>query len=98
MDYGGTVTVRHFLEILVNDVGKEAIEQHVVRDLAGLKVACYSGCQLSRPFDELDHPENPEMMDRFVGWLGAEVVPFPMKAKCCGGWLMTHASRRSAAG
>jgi heterodisulfide reductase subunit B len=89
MDYSGTVAVRHFLEILVNDVGKEAIEQHVVRDLSALKVACYSGCQLSRPFDDLDHPEYPEMMNRFVGWLGAEVVPFPMSAKCCGGMSMT---------
>ena len=89
MDYRGTVAVRHFLEILVNDLGEEAIKRHVVRDLSRLKVACYSGCQLSRPFEELDHPEYPELMDRLVGWLGAEVVPFPMSAKCCGGMSMT---------
>jgi heterodisulfide reductase subunit B len=89
MDYSGTVAVRHFLEILVNDLGEEAIKRHVVRDLSRLKVACYSGCQLSRPFEDMDHPEYPEMMGRFVGWLGAEVVPFPMSAKCCGGMSMT---------
>jgi len=89
MDYGGTVRVRHFLEILVKDLGEEAVRRVVTRPLTGLKVACYSGCQLSRPFDEVDHPEFPEMMGRLVGWLGAEAVPFPMAAKCCGGMAMT---------
>ena len=54
-----------------------------------MKVACYSGCQLSRPFDDLDDSEYPQMMGRLVGWLGAEVVPFAMSAKCCGGLAMT---------
>lgn len=89
MDYGGTVRVRHFLDIVVNDLGEEAVRGHVVRDLSGLKVACYSGCQLSRPFDDIDDAEYPELMERLVGWLGAEVVPFPMAAKCCGGLAMT---------
>ena len=89
MDYGGTIRVRHFLDIVVNDVGEEEVRGRVVRDLSGLRVACYSGCQLSRPFDDLDDPEYPEIMDRLVGWLGAEAVPFPMAAKCCGGLAMT---------
>lgn len=88
MDYKGTVRVRHFLDILVNDLGEDVVKSHVKRDLAGLKVACYSGCQLSRPFDDLDDPEYPEMMNRLVSWLGAEVVPFAMSAKCCGGMAM----------
>jgi heterodisulfide reductase subunit B len=28
-------------------------------------------------------------MDRLCRWLGAEVVPFPLAAKCCGGMSMT---------
>jgi len=89
MDYSGTVPVRHFLDIVVNDVGEEAIRAKVRRDLSGLKVACYSGCQLSRPFDDVDDAEYPVIMERLVGWLGAEVVPFPLSAKCCGGMAMT---------
>ena len=89
MDYQGTVRVRHFLDIVVNDLGEDAVKRHVKRDLSGLKVACYSGCQLSRPFDDLDDAEYPELMDRLVRWLGAEAVPFPMAAKCCGGLSMT---------
>ena len=89
MDYHGDVPVRHFLDILVNEVGEDAIKRRVKRDLSGLKVACYSGCQLSRPFDDVDNPEFPQMMDRLVSWLGAEVVPFPVSSKCCGGMAMT---------
>jgi heterodisulfide reductase subunit B len=89
MDYTGSVPVRHFLDIVVSDIGQQRVKSCVSRDLSGLKVACYSGCQLSRPFDDLDHPEYPVMMDRLVGWLGAETVPFPMSAKCCGGMAMT---------
>lgn len=89
MDYTGDVPVRHFLDIVVNDLGEEAVRARVKRDLSRCKVACYSGCQLSRPFDDLDHPEYPELMERLVGWLGAEAVPFPYSAKCCGGMSMT---------
>jgi len=89
MDYSGGVRVRHFLEILVNDIGEARIKSRVEQTLSGWKVACYSGCQLSRPFDDLDHPEYPQLMERLVGWLGAEVVPFPLAAKCCGGMAMT---------
>jgi len=89
LDYSGAVRVRHFLEIVVNDVGEERVKSRVQRDLSGWKVACYCGCQLSRPFDDLDHAEYPQLMERLVAWLGAAVVPFPLAAKCCGGMAMT---------
>jgi heterodisulfide reductase subunit B len=89
MEYRGTVRVRHFLDVVVNDLGREVIERHVVRPLDGLKVACYYGCQIGRPFGDIDDPEFPTSMDRLMQWLGAEPVPFSQKAKCCGGMLMT---------
>ena len=89
LDYSGSVRVRHFLDIVVNDVGPERVRARVRRDMSAWKVACYCGCQLSRPFDDLDDPEYPELMARLVAWLGAEAVPFPMSAKCCGGMAMT---------
>ena len=89
MDYKGTTRVRHFLDIVVNEVGEERVKARVTRDLSGLKVAGYCGCQLSRPFEDVDHAEYPRIMDRLIGWLGAEAVPFPMAAKCCGGLTMT---------
>jgi heterodisulfide reductase subunit B len=89
LDYRGTVRVRHFLDVVANDLGREVVERHVVRPWHGLRVACYYGCQISRPFGDIDDPEFPASMDRLVQWLGAEPVAFPVKAKCCGGMLMT---------
>ena len=89
MAYEGTVRVQNFLEVVLNDIGEDAVKDRVSNPLAGLKVASYYGCQLSRPFSEIDDAEFPESMDRLAGWLGAEPVFFPMKAKCCGGLMMT---------
>jgi heterodisulfide reductase subunit B len=89
MDYRNSVHVRHFLDVMVRDVGEEEIRRRVKQPLSGWKVAPYPGCQIGRPFGEIDDPEFPTLLDRLLTWLGAEVVPFGLKAKCCGGMMMT---------
>jgi heterodisulfide reductase subunit B2 len=89
MDYHGNVRVLHLLDLIANKLGRETIERHVVRPLTGLKVACYYGCQLTRPYGEVDDPEFPGLLDRLMEWIGATPVDFGMKTKCCGGMLMT---------
>jgi len=53
--------VRHFLEVLLDDVGLKAISRAVKKPLKNLKVACYYGCLLVRPpkILKFDDPENP---------------------------------------
>lgn len=85
----GPVQIRHTLHILRNDVGLERIRQKVTRRLEGLKVAPYYGCQIARPRHEFSDPELPVEMDEVLGAVGAEVVRFDRKTKCCGGALMT---------
>ena len=63
------------------------IKEKVVRPLKGLKVAPYYGCQIVRPYATFDDAWNPTTMDRLLATLGAEVVPYPLKTKCCGGSL-----------
>lgn len=87
MSYGGGTPVRHPLDILMNDVGVEAIKAKVNRPLKGLKVAPYYGCQIVRPYATFDNQYNPTTMDELLEALGAEVVPYPLKTKCCGGSL-----------
>lgn len=74
------------LQILMEDIGIDAIAKKVVKPLTGLKVATYYGCMLSRPKElmQFDDPENPVCMDQIMAALGAEVVPFPLKTECCG--------------
>lgn len=85
--YSGGTPVRHPLDVIVHDIGLEAIKAKVVRPLTGLKVAPYYGCQVVRPFATFDDAWNPTTMDRLLTAIGAEVVPYPLKTKCCGASL-----------
>ena len=87
LTYNGNVKVRHPLDMLINDVGLDVIKEKVVRPLKGLKVAPYYGCQIVRPYATFDDAWNPTTMDRLLATLGAEVVAYPLKTKCCGGSL-----------
>ncbi|MBD3175023.1 MAG: disulfide reductase, partial [Armatimonadia bacterium] len=95
LEYNGTVRVRHIAEVLLNDAGTEGIAESVTSPLEGLKVACYHGCLLTRPFTDVGDPERPVIMDRVLEPTGAEMVDFPVTSKCCGGMLMT--TRREVA-
>ncbi len=83
----GDMPVRHPLDILINDVGLDAVKQKVTRPLKGLKVAPYYGCQIVRPYATFDDQNNPTTMDRLLEALGATVIKWPLKTKCCGGSL-----------
>jgi heterodisulfide reductase subunit B len=88
-DYHGSVKVRHFIEVLLEDVGLETIGNAVKHSLNGLKVACYYGCLLVRPPEvvKFDDPENPTSLDRLVTAIGGESIDWPYKVECCGGGL-----------
>ena len=88
LEYHGGVKVRHFLEVLINDIGLEAIKANVKKELRGLRVAPYYGCQIVRPSLGFDHPEFPQSLDSLMESLGADVIPFPLKSRCCGGPLI----------
>lgn len=85
--YSGNIPVKHPLDVLINDVGLEAIKQKVTKPLKGLKVAPYYGCQLVRPYATFDDQYNPTTMDRLLEALGATIVRYPLKTRCCGGSL-----------
>lgn len=88
LNYSRRVHIRHPLDILVNDIGLQAIASKVQRPLSGLKVACYYGCQIVRPYAAFDDQVNPMTMDQLMRALGAETVDWPLKTRCCGGSLI----------
>ncbi|MCK4577976.1 MAG: CoB--CoM heterodisulfide reductase iron-sulfur subunit B family protein [Candidatus Marinimicrobia bacterium] len=85
--YTGRVQVRHPLDILVNDVGLENIADKVKNPLTGLRIACYYGCLLARPYPIFDNPYDPSSMDDLMRVLGAEPVDWSLKTRCCGASL-----------
>jgi len=87
LSYTTHIPVRHPLDIMVHTIGLDAIKKKVVRPLKGLKVAPYYGCQIVRPYATFDTAENPMTMDRLFEALGATVVRYPLKTRCCGASL-----------
>jgi heterodisulfide reductase subunit B len=87
--YQGSVAIRNPIDIIVRDIGLEALAAKVVKRLAGLKPVSYYGCLLLRPPDvcRFDDAENPVLLDRILAVLGAEVRPWSFKTDCCGGSL-----------
>lgn len=85
----GTLDVRHLIDVLVYDVGLDAIKKKVTRPLAGLKIAPYMGCMLPRPDYKhrwSDH-EHPTELGDLLHALGAEVIDYPLTTSCCGGHM-----------
>ena len=87
LNYSEQVNVRHPLDVIVNEVGLDAVKAMVKKPLKGLKVAPYYGCQVVRPYSTFDHQTYPVLMDRLLQAAGATVVPYPLKTRCCGGSL-----------
>ncbi len=85
----GSLQIRHLLDVIVYDVGLEAVEKLVVQPLTGLRLASYLGCMVPRPDygnRSSDH-DFPVELDLLLKALGAEVVDYPLKTECCGGHM-----------
>ncbi len=88
-EFHGQTEIKHILDIVVNDIGLDRIKQKTGRSLSGLRIAPYYGCQIARPRNDFAHPEHPTEMDRLFKALGADVLRYDHKTKCCGGSHMT---------
>ena len=88
-EFRGSKEVKHYLQVLMEDVGLKRLKQSVSRPLSNLKVAAYYGCHALRPSElvKLDDPERPRILENLIETLGAESVEYRNKLKCCGGLL-----------
>jgi len=86
LEYQGTAKIFHPLEILLRDVGVKGLKAKVKRPLRGWNVAPYYGCLIARPY-ALSEGMTLEAFDAFIPALGANLVDFELKARCCGGSL-----------
>ena len=88
-EFLGSKEVKHFLQVLTDDVGLERLKQSVSKPLSNLKVAAFYGCHALRPSEllKLDDPERPRILENLIEALGAKSVEYRNKLKCCGGLL-----------
>ena len=98
LEYRGTTEVKHLLWVLLEDIGEEELKRHMVFPLKELRVAPFYGCYILRPSDALGFDENPQRqqsLETMISLVGAEVVDFPGKSKCCGFPILTINERNS---
>ena len=84
--YKGSVTVRHLLWLLIDDIGLDALRAMVVRPLNGLKVAPFYGCHIIRPesVNGWESARHPHSLEDVIVALGGEAVDYAGKTRCCG--------------
>jgi heterodisulfide reductase subunit B2 len=87
--YTGGVSVLNMVDVYHDHVGLEALKAKVVKPFAGLKVASYYGCLLTRPpkVTLAEDPEYPVHMDAVLKTLGCTPVDWDSKTDCCGASL-----------
>jgi succinate dehydrogenase / fumarate reductase cytochrome b subunit len=86
LEYRGGVAVKHFLWVLLEDVGEARLRAQVTRPLNGLRVAPFYGCHIRRPASAhgAEVPDRTASLERLCQILGAEPVAYDGADKCCG--------------
>lgn len=86
LQFKGTVDAKHFMQVLIEDVGLEKIKKSVSKPLAMLKVAEHNGCHILRPkeFIGFDDPEDPKTLKTLIEATGATCLNYMDETDCCG--------------
>ena len=98
LTYRGTTIIKHFLWILLEDIGEETLRRRITQPLTGLKAAPFYGCYIQRPTEALgfaEYPDRETALERIIEILGAQVVDFPGKTRCCGFPILTINEKNS---
>jgi heterodisulfide reductase subunit B2 len=89
--YEGPVRVRHYMRLLWEEVGIEAIRKAVSRPLEKIALAPHYGCHYLKPSEltvGFDSPQVPKTLSGLIAATGATVVDYPSLKECCGGGVL----------
>jgi len=86
LEFKGTQNAKHFMQVLIEDVGLEEVKNSVVKPLTMLKVAEHNGCHILRPkeFIGFDDPEDPKTLKTLIEATGATCLDYMDETECCG--------------
>jgi len=83
---------KHFLWLMVEEIGLDIIASKVVRPLTDLRVGPFYGCYIVRPTDRVgiddQHPRD-RYLQMLIETLGGTVVDYAGAYKCCGFPIIT---------
>jgi succinate dehydrogenase / fumarate reductase cytochrome b subunit len=92
LTYRRGITNKHFLWLMVEEIGLERIANLVRRPLTDLRVGPFYGCYIVRPTDRLGidrgHPRDT-YLHQLIEALGGTVVDYAGQYKCCGFPIIT---------
>lgn len=90
MEFKGTIEVKHFIRVLVEDIGLEKIKGEIRKPLDKLRVVEHNGCHIMRPSREIgfDDPENPTTLRKLIEITGAKCLDYVGKTECCGAMVL----------
>jgi succinate dehydrogenase / fumarate reductase cytochrome b subunit len=86
LKYSGNIKVKQLLWVLAEDYGLNNLKRKIKRPISRLRVAPFYGCHSLRPSNALgfDDPEKPWSLEATIKAIGADVVEYVGKTKCCG--------------
>ena len=100
LEYKGTADPKHLLWVLLEDVGIDNLKEHFTLPLNEVRLAPFYGCYIMRPSEALDfenHPERQTSLETIIEALGADLVDFEGKSRCCGFPILTINEKNSVA-
>jgi len=76
----GKIKVKHFLEVIVEDVGLQSLKASIKKPLSNLKVGVQYGCKLYKS------PESKfvSYFDNIIETLGVKAIEYGAEKLCCG--------------
>jgi succinate dehydrogenase / fumarate reductase cytochrome b subunit len=90
--YEKGIANKHFLWLLVEEIGLDAVKAKVKRPLTDLRVGPFYGCYIVRPTDRIgideEHPRD-RYLQMLIETLGGTVVDYAGQYKCCGFPIIT---------
>lgn len=89
LSYAGRAEVKHYLTVLHEQVGTEAIREKLVKVFSDLKVSVIHGCHLLRPREvtRFDDSFIPRITEELLLPTGAKSLDWRGKLECCGAAL-----------
>ena len=98
LTYEKGITNKHFLWLLVEEIGLDEVKKRVKRPLTNLRVGPFYGCYIVRPTDRIgidaEHPRDT-YLQLLIEALGGEVVDYAGQYKCCGFPIITMNKQNS---
>jgi succinate dehydrogenase / fumarate reductase cytochrome b subunit len=92
LSYERGITNKHFLWLMVEEIGLDTIAAKVKRPLTDLKVGPFYGCYIVRPTERLgisDEVPRDTYLAQLIEALGGTVVDYAGTHKCCGFPIIT---------